>query len=91
MAAMYARGAGIRGRRLVMYRAVDKTTGATIDLGNARFETVCPDCGQWHQIDLLDLVSADRYFDFQDTKVCCSACSDKQRKAVDHMDLFDYD
>ena len=73
-----------------MYRVVDETTREIISLENARFEAMCPDCGEWFPIDLLTY-AADRNFSFEATKICCLECSDKRRKAAGGMDLFDYD
>lgn len=73
-----------------MYRVVDETTREIISLENARFEAMCPDCGEWFPIDLLTY-AAYRNFSFETTKICCMECSDKRREAADHLDLFDYD
>jgi len=48
-------------------------------------------CGMYEDGTIDWDYSTGGHFDFEDTKVRCSACSDKRREAVDHMDLFDYD
>lgn len=81
-AVMDARGAEIRKRRVViMFRVVDKTTGAIVGLGNARFEAKCPDCGGWHTINLLELARLSKKFDLADCEAYCLDCWEKRKES----------
>lgn len=64
-----------------MCRAVDKTTGATIHLGNARCEAMCLECGKWHTFDPFALAAEDPEFNFADCEVYCDACWEKHEES----------